>query len=123
MSRKKKLVLASVVSVIVLAIVSGVAAAILIYTGTNGGANLKIEDGPVNKELSISATGAPPPLVKGVQTKVPITITNNAPAAAHTTVNTNVTFTSNPSECASHLTYQGGISNGLSVPAGGTNSA
>lgn len=111
-----------------LALAAGASAAWIVFTYTGlSGSTTQSFDTVQNQTvgaLTYSSTGAgAPPLSPGLESVIPIKVTNADPSNAHT-VNSllNFTISSSPSQCASHLSMAdtGSVNLGLNVAAGGS---
>ncbi len=120
---RRKVLVISIIGALVLA--GAAVAAFILYSGTNGSANGNFTSNQTTQAaLTISNGGSVPDLQgPGDSEQMPVLITNNNPNATEAATAVTATFTSTPSECASHLSYASiaghGI-NGDSIPAGGS---
>ncbi len=117
MSKAKKRGLIALFVVMALATIGSIAAAIIIFSGSSGQVQGKIESGTTATALTVSAQGTVPTLVKGEVTPIPVLVHNNDANLAHTPTSWDVTFTTSPSECAQYLANSDGLPL-TSIPAG-----
>lgn len=121
MSKRKKRLLILAFALMAVAMVSSIAAAIIIYTGSSGSVTGgKIENSTTQAALTVSPNGPIPDLKKGVQTTIPVTIQNNT-ATSVTPLTWTITYTT-PSQpaCAGSLTTGNNLPTTAVGPSGST---
>jgi hypothetical protein len=113
-----------IVSVLALLLLTASAAiaALILYTGVSGSGSAHVQNSSTLGALTVTGTNNPE-LVAGGNATAHYNIVNNDPDAVHQITGTpTAVITSNPSNCASFITWAGSGLEGIIVPAGGTNS-
>jgi len=116
-SRRRRI--ATVGVVLSLAATGAAVAALVIYSGLSGQTSGTIETATTNSAFSIQNEGSAANIPVGGSASAEVRFTNTDPTATHTLTAISGTFSSNPSQCASHLSYAfNGNPVGLTLGAG-----
>jgi hypothetical protein len=86
-------------------------AAFVIFTGASGSTSGTIETATINAAITVSENNAGSPVAVGGSNSGSSLKLQNVDTAAHTLTALTGTYSSTPSQCASHLSYSFGGSN------------